>query len=90
MLSLELASFITLKHVYQTSIGCLLRPQVVLHNDLPIFHEGQLSLKCVQIYVQPQQDDTCQYSISYSYFENIINELSPIQNFPLIEYKNYL
>ena len=34
------------------------------------------------IKLQPQEDDTCQYSISYSYFETM---LSLIQNIPLIE-----
>ena len=57
----------------------LLRLQVVLQNDLPIFYQGQPSRKCVQIYVQLQKDDTCQYSILYSF-------LKLIQNFPLIKF----
>ena len=81
-LSLELAFLLYLKYVYQTTVRCLLRLQVVLWNDRPIFYQGQFSPKCVQIYVQPQEDDTCQYSISYSYFEIM---LSLIQNIPLIE-----
>ena len=44
-LSLELAFFI----IFKTSICCLLRLQVVLQNDLPIFYQGQLSPKCVQV-----------------------------------------
>ena len=81
-LSLELAFLLYLKHVYQTSVRCLLRLQEVLRNDLPIIYQDQLSPKYVQIYVQPQEDDTCQYSISYSSFETM---LSLIQNIPLTE-----
>ena len=82
MLSLELPFLLYLKHVYQTSVCCVLRLQVVLWNDLPIFYQGQLSPKCTEIYVWPEKDDTYQYSISYSYFKTL---LSLIQNFSLIE-----
>ena len=73
VLSLELPFLLYLKHVYQTSIYCLLRLQVVLWNDLLIFYQGQLSPKKTQIYVWPQKDDTYQYSISYSYFETMLS-----------------
>ena len=59
----------------------LSRLQVVLWNDLPIFSQGQLSPKCVQIYVQLQKDHTCQYSVSYSF-------LKLVQNFPLIKFSS--
>ena len=36
-LSLELAFSLYLKYIYQTSVFCLLRLQVVLQNDLPYF-----------------------------------------------------
>ena len=61
VVSLELPFFLYLKHVYQTSICCLLRLQVVLWNDLPIFYRGLLSPKCTQIYVRLQENDTFQY-----------------------------
>ena len=40
VVSLEIPFFLYLKHVYQTSICCLLRLQVVLWNDLPIFYRA--------------------------------------------------
>ena len=73
VVSLELPFLLYLKHVYQTSICCVLRLRVVLWNDLPIFYQGQLSPKCTQIYAWPRKDDT---------FETM---LSLIQNFPLIK-----
>ena len=87
VLSLELAFLLYIKHVYQTSVCCLWRLQVVLLNDLPIFHQGQLSPKCTQIYVRPQKGDTYSiqfhivilklYEIEYSYYYAITNsELS--------------
>ena len=82
VLSLELPFLLYLKHVYQSSIYCVLRLQVVLWSDLPIFYQGETSPRCTQIYVWPQRDDTYQYSISYSYFKTM---LSLIQNFHLID-----
>ena len=46
VLRLELPSLLSLKHVYQTSVYCVLRLQVVLSNDLSIFFRGKLSFKC--------------------------------------------
>ena len=80
-LSLELVFLLYLKHVYQTSICCLLRLQVVLWNDLALFYQGQLSPKRAQIYLRPQKDDTYQYSISYSYSETMLSLIE--QELPL-------